>query len=124
MALVILSLAVPAMLWGIGDATKKRVNPILSSEALYLAAEKLEDVIADCNSPDRLYAYVQNANYAAESSVTGFTNFARSVNVVETSPTFTAGTGCKTVTVTVTYTDGQGTSRSIALATVLTNYSP
>ena len=36
----------------------------------------------------------------------------------------TAGTGFMKATVTVSYTDGAAAARSVALTTVLTNYTP
>lgn len=124
-AIVLVSVAVPSMLWAVRDAISTRANPILASRARWLAAEKLEDVIADRNSPNRGYSYIASANYAAESTISGFTNFSRSVSISETDVSLsTAGTGYKTVTVTVSYTDGRGASRSFTLATVLTDYTP
>lgn len=123
-ALAVLSLAVPAMLWSIRDSTRRRADPVLLSRARWLVAEKLETCIADGHSISRGYTYLVNANYASESPVTGFTGMSRSVSIVETAPNFSAGTGWKTITVTVSYTDGGGASRSLALATVLTSYTP
>jgi type II secretory pathway pseudopilin PulG len=123
-ALVLLSIALPTMLWAIRDSVRRRADPILLSRARWLASEKLEDLIADAHSPSRGYSYVVNANYSAESPVSGFTGMNRSVSVVETAPKFVAGTGWKTCTVTVTYTDGQNVSRSLQLSTVVTSYTP
>jgi prepilin-type N-terminal cleavage/methylation domain-containing protein len=124
MAVVILSIAMPAMLWSIRDAVRRRADPVLASRARWLAAEKLEDCIADRHSPARGYAYLTGANYPAENPVPGFSGLNRSIAISETAPKFLSGTGWKTVTVTVSYTDGQGVARSIALATVLTDYTP
>lgn len=124
LAVVVLSIAMPAMLWSIRDSIRRRADPVLLSRARWLAAEKLEDCIADAHSPTRGYSYVVNANYAAETPVTGFTGMNRSVSIAETAPKFVAGTGWKTITVTVAYTDGQGVARSLALATVVTSYTP
>ena len=123
-ALVILSLAMPTMLWAIRDSIRRRADPILLSRARWLASEKLEDIIADAHSPARGYSYIASGNYSAESPVTGFTGMNRSVSIAETAPKFVAGTGWKTCTVTVTYTDGQNVSRSLQLSTVVTSYTP
>lgn len=114
------------MLWGMREAGRKRSDPILASRARWLAKEKLEDIIADRHSSSRGYAYVVNANYAAEASVSGFTNFARSVAITEGNATLVAGsgTGFKTATVTVTYRDGANVLRTLSVATVVTDYSP
>lgn len=123
-AVVVLSISVPAMLYAVRGAHIQRVNPIMASTARWLATERLEDVIADSQSSTRGYAYVINANYAAETPVTSFTGYNRSVNIVETASDLTsAGTGYKKVTVTVSWTDATATVRSLSIATVVTNPS-
>lgn len=124
-AVVILSVAMPAMLVAVTDAQKKRAGPTQDSKACWLAAEKLEDVIADRHGSSRGYAYVVNANYPAESSVAGFPGYSRNVSIVETDASLsTPGTGYKTVTVTVVYTGPTGASRSFSLASIVTDYTP
>lgn len=125
LAIVVISVAFPPMLWAIQGAQATRVAPVLFSRARWLASEKLEDVIADRHAATRGYSYVLTGNYPAEAPVSGFTGFTRSVAVVETGPKFVVGgTGYKTVTVTVGWTDGRGTPQTLALSTVLTNYTP
>jgi hypothetical protein len=122
--MVILLTAVPPMLWAIRDAQLKQVGPVMLSRARSLATEKLEEVIADRHSSSRGYAWIQTARYAAEAPVAGFTGFSRSVSIVETGASLSgAGTGYKTVTVTVSWTDGTGTPRSLAVSTVVTDYT-
>lgn len=122
-AIVILAVAMPPMLWAIGDSQTSRVAPILTSRARWLATEMLEDVIADRHSATRGYAYVVSGNYPPEASIPGFTGFARAVAVTESGPNFAAGgTGHKLVTVTVTWTDARAQSRSLSLSTVVTDY--
>jgi type II secretory pathway pseudopilin PulG len=125
-AIVIVSVAIPAMFWAVRDAQTKRVDPVLASRARFLAQERLEDVIADRHSSTRGYAWVLTANYPAEAAVSGFTNFARSVTITESGPNLVAGsgTGYKTAAVTVTYRDGRNTLRSLTLSTVVTDYTP
>ena len=123
-AVVILSIATPPMLWAIREAHTQRVNHVLSSRARWLATEKLEDVIADRHSTTRGYTYLVTGNYATESSVTGYTNFARSVTFTETDADLsTSGSGYMTVDVTVTWTDAVGTAQSLTVSTVLTDYT-
>lgn len=125
MAIVIAAIALPPMLWAVRDAQKARTEPIMFDRARWLAAEKLEDVIADRHSATRGYTYVISANYAWESPVTGFAGFSRSVKVVETGASLSgAGTGYKTVTVSVTYPASGGSTKTFDLATVLTAYTP
>jgi hypothetical protein len=123
-AMVILSVAVPPMLWAIRDARQQQVGPVLVSRARCLAAEKIEEVIADRHSTTRGFAWIQSARYPAESPVAGFAGFARSVSIAETGASLSgAGTGYKVITVTVTWTDGTGDARSLSLSTVVTDYS-
>lgn len=121
-AIVILSVAVPGMLWALREAHRKRISPVNISKARWLATEKLEDIIADRHSTTRGYGYVVNSNYPAEVSVTGFTQFGRTVAITETGASLSgAGTGYKTVTVTVLWNE-ESSSRSMAISTVLTDY--
>lgn len=125
MAIVVLSIAVPGIMIAISNAHRTRTDPIFVARARWLAAERLEQVIADRHAPTRLYAYVVNANYPAEASISGFPGFSRSTSVSETAANLvSAGTGYKTVTVTVTFTDGRARSRSLSLSTVITDYTP
>ncbi len=125
-AIVIISIALPAMFWTMRDAQTKRADPVLANRARFLAQERLEDIIADRHSTTRGYTYVVAGNYASESAVAGFTNFARSVAIVESGSNLVAnsGTGYKSVAVTVTYKDARNTTRSLSLSTVVTDYTP
>ncbi len=124
-ALVILATAVPAMMWSVRQAHGHRANRVLASRAHWLAVEKLEDVIADRHSGTRGYSYLIASNYPAESSLTGFPGFSRTVAFNETGANLSSpGSGYMRVTVTVSYTDAAGAARSFALVTELTDYTP
>ncbi len=124
-SVVILSTALPGMLWAVSQAHRDRIGPIKASQARWLATEKLEDIIADRHSTTRGYTYLSNSNYSAESSITGYPGFTRAVTIGETAADLvSAGTGFKKATVTVTWTNAQGQSKSLAIATVLTDYTP
>lgn len=124
-SIVILSTAVPAMLWAVSQAQRDRIGPVKASQARWLATEKLEDIIADRHSTTRGYSYLVNNNYAAESSITGYPGFTRSVAISETGADLaSAGTGFKRATVTVTWTNSTGASKSLAIATIITDYTP
>ena len=124
-AIVILAVAVPPILWALRDARLTRADPIHISTARWLAAEKLEDIIADRHSTTRGYAWLLAPNYPAEAAIPGFPNYSRSVAIGETGPDLAAplpGGGYKRATVTVTWTAKGGGPRSLSLATVLTEY--
>ncbi len=122
-SIVLLSVAVPSMTWGVRDAVIRRTDPIKLTKARWLLAERMEQVIADRHSTSRGYDYCVTANYPAEGSVSGFSGFSRStsINAINTN---VGTTGWKMVTVTVTYIDGVGVARAITLSTILTNYTP
>jgi len=122
-AIVILSVAVPAMFWAIRDATERRAEPVMLARARWLAAERLEDAIADRHSATRGYAYVQTSNYPAEAGIAGFAGFSRQVAIADRGPDLvTAGAGYKVITVTVSYPGLRGTTRTFDLAGVVTDY--
>jgi prepilin-type N-terminal cleavage/methylation domain-containing protein len=122
-AIVILAIAIPPMLWSIKQAHVQRVNPMMASKARWLATEKLEDIIADRHSTTRGYAFVAGGNYPTENPVAGSPGFRRSVSINETGADLTTpGLGYKRATVTVTWTDATGASRSLSVATVVTDY--
>ncbi len=122
-AVVILSIAVPSMLWAVRDAGSQRIAPSRTSVARWLATEKLEDIVADRHSLTRGYGYVVDANYPAEAAVAGFTGYGRSVAIAETAADLVSmGVGYKRVTVTVTWTDPLKGARTLNIATVVTDY--
>lgn len=124
-AMVILAVAIPPMLLALRQATIDRVDPVRFSQARWLAAERLEDILADWRSATRGYDYVAAANYPDESPVRDHSAFSRSVRIVESGPDLrTAGAGCKTVTVAVTWTDSRGRPRTLEVAAVLTEWGP
>lgn len=123
-AIVLMSIALPTMLLSIKDAQSRRADPVLLCRARWLAAERIEDILADRASPARGYTYVTPASYTLESVVPGFPGFTRSVAVTETGPSLSgAGTGFKTATVTVGWRDGQSQARTLTLSTVVTSYA-
>jgi len=124
-AVIILGVATPAMFFAMRNAGLNTVGSIQVSRACWVAQAKLEDIIADRHSATRGYAYVVAANYPAEATVSGFPGFARSVTIAETGASLSgSGTGYKKVTVTVTYPDWSGATKSFAVQTVITNYTP
>ncbi len=130
-AIVILSVAVPPMLWAVTQAQRQRMNPIMASKARWLAVEKLEDIVADRHAPPRGYTYLNAGNYADENpgDIAGYPGFSRTVtfpaetkaDLVTTSP---APLGYQVVTVTVGWTTSNGSNASLAISTVLTDYDP
>lgn len=130
-AIIVLSVAVPSMLWSLREAHIQRVNPVMASTARWLAVEKLEDVIADRHAGARGWSYLIPGNYSDETPVLPdpgpFTGFNRTVTLTEyQSNLSTADTdgGYMVVDVAVTWTDATNTSRTQTVSTVLTEYTP
>lgn len=124
-AIVILAIALPPMLFAVRDAHVQRVNPMLASQARWLATEKLEDILADRHSDTRGYDYLTAGNYPAEPSVSGFPAFSRSATFAETEADLSSpGAGYMTVTVHMSWVDATSTSRTLSIATVITEYTP
>jgi prepilin-type N-terminal cleavage/methylation domain-containing protein len=126
-AIVMLAIAVPPMLNALREGHTQRVNPVLASTARWLAVERLEDIIADRHSGTRGWSYLVPGNYGAESPVTGFTGFDRTVTLTEYQADLsTADTdgGYMVVDVAVSWTDATATARTLTVTTVVTEYTP
>ncbi len=122
-AIVILTLAIPPMLWSLREAHLTRVNPALALQARWLATERMEDIIADRHSNTRGWNYIIEANFPHEPTVAGFAAFSRTVAVIETAADLASpGAEYKRIIVTVEWVDASSDSRSLDIETVLTNY--
>ena len=122
-AIVILSIAIPPMLWSIKQAHVQRVSPMLASKARWLATAKMEDIIADRHSDTRGFTWVATNRYPIENPIVAHPGFTRSVSITETGVDLVgAGDDFKRVSVTVGWTDATGTARSLMIETVLSDY--
>ena len=122
-AIIVLAVAIPPLLFTLSSGFDQHVDPIMQSRARWLAVEKLEDIIADRHSDTRGYSYVLGANYSAELSISGFPQFSRTVSINETQVDLTTpGSGYKVITVQVSWTDTSNVIRTLPVTTVLTEY--
>ncbi len=123
MAIVVLGIALPPILFSLGKGARDAVYFEHHGIASALAQEKMEALVADRHSSNRGYPYLTNANYAAENPVSGFAGYLRSVSITEVAAsdlsTASAGSGYKKVVVTVTYSNPTG---SETLTCVLCNF--
>ena len=123
-AVVILSIAVPPLIWSIRDAHAQRADPIMAVKAYWLASAKLEDIIADRHSATLGYDYLISGNYPDEYNITGYPGFSRFTLLSETQADLVSpGTGYMVVTVQVQWQDTNGQSRQLSISTVLTEYT-
>lgn len=122
-AVVVLAIAIPPLLLTARRASIDSVTPVMFSRARWLAVERLEDVIADRHSSQRGYDYLTGGNYPDEEPISSDPAFSRSVQLTETgADLISSGTGYMTVIVTVSWSDPTGTTRSLQIGTVLTEY--
>ena len=81
MVILIVGVGVVPVLAAFRDAAQK--SPISEQQtcAALLAVERMEQVMRDRAEPARGYAWIAQANYPAESPVSGFAGFARTTTV-------------------------------------------
>jgi Tfp pilus assembly protein PilV len=123
MAVVVLAAAAPPMLAAIASVQRSRADAVRISTARWLAAERMEDILADRHSASRGFSWVTGAQYPAESPVASFAQFARSVSIVNPVINGSPDAGVKLVTVTVTFTKWNGTPQTVVLTTLLANHA-
>lgn len=126
-AIVILAVALPPMLFSIREAQLQRANPVLASRARWLAVSRLEDVIADRHSAARGYEWLVPGNYPEEPVIVGAPGFSRRVRLSETQADLSTPDqdgGYMNVIVEVSWTDAGRKPRTLSVATVLTEYEP
>ncbi len=101
MAIIIAVVALFPLLAMFSNATVRSVEPVLSTQAAFLAQGKMEEIIADYNAPARGYDYIIDANYPVTSGPPGFADFTVSVSV--TGDSTYDSVQFKTVTVSVSH---------------------
>ena len=105
-AIVILSVALPSLMRAFADSTNQTVLPVNATVASFLATERMEQIIARRYRNDSGYDALTTVNFPAESPVSGFGRFSRSVTITEVDTNLaTSGSavGYRKVKVTVTW---------------------
>ncbi|MFZ3065836.1 MAG: prepilin-type N-terminal cleavage/methylation domain-containing protein [Nitrospirota bacterium] len=129
--IVIIGIAAIGVLSVFITGMKGAADPLITIQVIELAQEKMDIVIGDRQNTARGYSYATTpANYPAESPISGFANFNRSIAIacVTTADFNAAGsapapscvgvTNYARVTVTVTH----AVIGSVTTVTLLTNY--
>ena len=109
MVVVILSVGLPPLVVSFVEASMQSIYPSNASVATFLAIERMEEIVARRYRGTDGYEAVAVANFPAESPVSGFAGFSRSVTVSFTDATLApAGSdqGYKKVRVSVTWNGG------------------
>ncbi len=122
--MVILGIALPPLVGAFADASRQSMEPAANTVAGFLAIERMEQMVARRYRGTDGYSQITEANFPAESPVTGFSDFSRSVTVslVDSNLTPTGSDqGYKKVRVTVTW---QGGTRSLVIERVFAEFLP
>lgn len=111
--LVVLAIAAVGVFSVFTGSTRGSADPLLLSQAVRLAQERMDTVVADRKDPARGFSWVAPANYPDDAVTLGGNAFARSVGVVcvdASDLNANPGPGCpqnyKRVEVSVTWNSG------------------
>jgi hypothetical protein len=115
MLLVILAVGVPPLIVIGNQVLQQMHQSSYVTVATALAQEKIETILGDKDAPSRGFGYIISGNYPAESPVTGFTGYNRTVTI-DADSTYNTIT-FRNVKVAVTTPDGQ----TCALSTWILN---
>lgn len=119
-AIVILSVALPTLLSTFAEASHQSIKPYQQSIASMLAIERMEEIVARRYRGTDGYGAVTTANFPAESPVSGFSGFSRTVSVSYVNADLSAAgsdQGYKRVTV-----DVSGNGVDIAIERVFADF--
>jgi prepilin-type N-terminal cleavage/methylation domain-containing protein len=129
--LVVLSIAAVGVLSVFTMGMRGSANPVVIDQAIQLAQEKMDTILGDRMNSNAGYgfAHIILGNYGAETPVTGFVGFNRSVNIYCVTAADLIGInglpgagGCASGYTHVTVTVANAAIGSVNLDTVVTNY--
>lgn len=112
-ALTILSIALPPLMTAFADASRQTIYPANAAVAAFLTVEKMEEIVARRYRGTDGYSAISSANFPAETPVSGFPVFNRSVTITYVNSSLaTVGSdqGYKKARVTVTWESGAKTT--------------
>ncbi len=122
MVIIVLGIASYGVLTIFINALRGSAYPLQGVQAVELAKEKLEIIMADKYASPTGYSDLITANYPNEAPVAGFPEFNRSAAFAEVDgndlTTASPGSGFMKITVTVSW----GVADSVSLETVATDY--
>lgn len=127
MCIVILSLALPPLISAFVEASSQSILPVRESVASFLVVERMEEIIARRYRGTDGYSALTVptiADFADESTVSGFPGYARTVRVAYVNSNLTSVVGeqgYKKATVTVSWDGG---ARSLNIERVFADFEP
>lgn len=111
-ALVILALAVPPLMFQLGAGVQQQRAALIQQNLTQLAAERMWQIFADHADPTRGYDYIQTSAYPPEDGPWGLSGYRRVTTVREVSPvdfrTPQPGSGIKRFQIVVSGPGGRG----------------
>jgi prepilin-type N-terminal cleavage/methylation domain-containing protein len=120
-AIVILGLAVPPLMFQMAAGIQQQQAALVQQELTQLASERMWEVFADHANPTRGYDYIEGSAYPDETAPWGLTGYTRQTTVKEVSPTDyatpQAGSGIKRFRVLVSGPRG----RSLVIESFVTD---
>ncbi len=114
LVVVVASVAMFPIAMMFATATADAPEAQIATQAVFLAQERIEAVLADRAAPSRGFAWITSANYPPEPTIPGFPGFSRTVSVSADSTW--QGVTFRHVRVTVTH----GAIGSVSLDTWVT----
>ncbi len=108
-AIVILSIALPPLMTAFVESANQSIAPMNAGVASLLAIERMEQIVARRYASTAGYGAVTAANFPAESPVSGFSGFDRTVAISEVDANLNAvgsPAGYRKVAVTVSWNGG------------------
>lgn len=98
-AIVILGLAVPPLMFEMAAGVRQREATLVQQNLTQLAAERMWEIFADHADPSRGYDYLADGAYPDETAPRGLTGYTRQTTIQEVSSTdyrtAAAGSGIK-----------------------------
>jgi prepilin-type N-terminal cleavage/methylation domain-containing protein len=121
LVIIVLGIASYGLLNVFISGLKKSAYPLKGVQAVTLAKEKLEIIMADKHDALKGYPFLIAANYSDETPVAGFSDFDRTVSFLEVDSTdlsaASPGSGFKKITVTVSWD-----KEDVSLVSLVTDY--
>lgn len=81
LVILVASVALLPLLSLFAQATADSVQPFLVTQAVFLAQEKIEEVLADAHAPSRGFDYITGANYPPVVDPPGFPGYSVYVSI-------------------------------------------
>lgn len=119
--MLVLSLGLTTLVLMLRQATFNNTSAQFLTVAQGLAQEKMEQIISDRKTQG--FSYIDNSNYSAETPVTGYSTYSRSVNIfyVDSTDLNTQAAGPTNYKRAIVTVIGPGAGANVTLVTLVAN---